>query len=70
MGIHMEFTCKLYKKENNEIKKITQEDVKKIAKVIFKAGDNYFDGKGHTEFLSDDEDLNGNTFITRRICST
>lgn len=66
----MEFSCKVYKKENNEIKKITQEDVKKIAKVIFKAGNNYFDGKGHTEFLSDDEDLNGNTFITRRICST
>lgn len=66
----MEFTCKLYKKENDVIKEITEEDVKKIAKVIFKAGDNYFDGKGHTEFLSDDEDLNGNTFITRRICST
>lgn len=66
----MEFTCKLYKKEDNVIKKITQEDVKKIAKVIFKSGDNFFDGKGHTESLSDDEDLNGNTFIIRRICST
>lgn len=67
MGIKMQFNCKLYKKEDNLIKEVTLEDIKKIAKVIFTENGQFFDGKGNTQSLGIDEDLNRNSFIIRRI---
>ena len=63
----MQFNCKLYKKEDNLIKEVTLEDIKKIAKVIFTENGQFFDGKGNTQSLGIDEDLNRNSFIIRRI---